>query len=301
MLTDQLPFVSIIVPVYNGARTIENCIKSLLSLNYPASKYETIIVDNNSKDNTFRIIQNYPVISLIESKIQSSYATRNTGIKKSHGEIVAFTDSDCIVDKDWILKAVECFQDEKVGCVGGRIIGYSPSNYIEEYLVKTGALSQGSIRFLPYAQTANAIYRRKVFDEIGLFEEQWISGGDADMTWRMQLHSGFEFAQRDDALVYHVHRSTLKGFFKQRMTWGYGEVSMYKKYKEHYKELDGELIRDYKEFVRFVIGKIPALLHNKLISKNEAAYRDKKLTMIAMIGRRIGRIKGSILEREFYI
>ena len=300
-MTDNLPFVSIIVPVYNGERTIENCIKSLLSLNYPASKHEIIIVDNNSKDNTFKIIQNFPVIPLIESKIQSSYATRNTGIKKSKGEIVAFTDSDCIADKDWILKAVECFQEEKVGCVGGRILGYSPSNYIEEYLVKTGALSQGSIRFLPYAQTANAVYRRKVFDEIGLFEEHWISGGDADMTWRMQLHSGFKFAQCDDALVYHVHRSTLKGFFKQRMTWGYGEVSMYKKYKEHYKDLDGELMRDYKEFVRFVIGKIPALLHNKLISKNEAAYLDKKLTMIAMVGRRIGRIKGSISEREIYI
>ena len=89
------------------------------------------------------------------------------------------------------------------------------------------------------------------------------------MTWRMQLHSGFEIAHCDDALVYHVHRSTLKGFFKQRMTWGYGEVSMYKKYKEHYMKRKGELVKDYKEFFRYVIGKIPAILYNKLISKNE--------------------------------
>jgi cellulose synthase/poly-beta-1,6-N-acetylglucosamine synthase-like glycosyltransferase len=301
MSTDNLRFVSIIVPVYNGERTIENCIKSLLSLNYPASKHEIIIVDNNSKDNTLKLIRTYPVISLVEHKIQSSYATRNTGIRESRGEIVAFTDSDCIADKDWILKAVELFQKENIGCVGGRIEGYFPSNYIEEYLVNTGALSQGSTRFLPYAQTANAIYRRKVFDEIGLFEENWISGGDADLTWRMQLHSGYEFANCDDALIYHVHRSTLKGFFRQRMTWGYGEVSMYKKYKEHYKDREGELSKDYKEFLRYIIGKIPALLYNKLISKNEASYLDKKLTMIAMIGRRIGRIKGSVLQKEFYI
>lgn len=300
-VSGNLPFVSIIVPVYNGERTIGNCIKSLLSLNYRESGYEIIIVDNNSKDATYKIIEEYPVVSLKESRIQSSYATRNTGIKKSRGEILAFTDSDCIADKGWILKAVQCFQDEKIGCVAGRIEGYSPSNYIEEYLVKTHSLSQGSTRFLPYAQTANAIYRRRVFDEIGLFEENWISGGDADLTWRMLLHTGYGYANCDDALIYHVHRSTLKGFFRQRMTWGYGEVSMYKKYKEHYKNREGELIRDYKEFVRFVIGKIPALLHNKLISKNKAAYLDKKLTMIAMVGRRIGRIKGSISEKEFYI
>ena len=61
------------------------------------------------------------------------------------------------------------------------------------------------------------------------------------------------------------------------MTWGYGEVLMHKKYKAHYEKQEGELIRDYRNFVRLVIGKIPAMLHNKLISKNELRYQDKKL------------------------
>ena len=300
-MNDSYPFVSIIVPVYNGERTIGNCIESLLSLNYSHSKYEVIIVDNNSKDATLKIINKYPVTSLMENRIQSSYATRNTGLKKATGKIIAFTDSDCIAHKDWVMKSVECFQDETIGCVAGKIEGYSPSNYIEEYLVRSGALIQGSTRFLPYAQTANAVYRREVFDKIGCFEENWISGGDADLTWRMLLHSGYRIQHCDEALIYHVHRSTLKGFFKQRMTWGYGEVLMHKKYKAHYEKQEGELIRDYRNFVRLVIGKIPAMLHNKFISKDELRYQDKKLTMIAMVGQRIGRIKGSILEREFYI
>jgi glycosyltransferase involved in cell wall biosynthesis len=141
-MSDRLPFVSVIVPVYNGERNIGNCIKSLLSLDYPSSKLEIIIVDNNSKDATRRVIQEFPVISLIEDRIQSSYAARNTGLKQSKGEIIAFTDSDCIADKDWILKAVACFQDESVGCVAGRIDGYPPSNYIEEYLKKRLPLSR---------------------------------------------------------------------------------------------------------------------------------------------------------------
>ena len=302
MISDWYPFVSIIVPVYNNENQIGHCIESLLSLNYPSSNVEIIVVDNNSKDDTYRIIQKFPVISLIEDSIQSSYAARNAGLKRSRGTIIAFTDSDCIADKDWILKAVECFQDENIGCVAGRIEGLSPSNYIEEYLVRTRCLSQGGcLRFLPYAQTANAIYRREVFDSIGFFEENWISGGDADLTWRMLLHSDYRLARCHDSLIYHAHRSTLKGFFKQRRTWGYGEVLMYKKYKEHYQNREGELSRDYLEFYDVVIRRLPSLIYDKFIAKDVEAYQEKKLTMIALVGRRIGRIKGSFLEKEFYI
>jgi cellulose synthase/poly-beta-1,6-N-acetylglucosamine synthase-like glycosyltransferase len=301
MYEERQPFVSIIVPVYNGERNIGNCIESLLALNYPSSKMEIIIVDNNSKDATYKTIQKYPVIPLIEDKIQSSYASRNAGLKIAKGEIIAFTDSDCIADKEWILKALECFQDNSVGCVAGRIEGYSPSNYIEEYLVRTRALCQGSTRFLPYAQTANALYRKDVFDSIGLFEEKWISGGDADLTWRMLLHSGYKIVSCSDSVIYHVHRSTLKGFFKQRMTWGYGEVLLHKKYKAHYQRREWEIVRDYKEYFRIVLGRFFSMLSQRFISKDEKAFQDNKLTLIAVTGQRLGRIKGSILEKEFYI
>jgi cellulose synthase/poly-beta-1,6-N-acetylglucosamine synthase-like glycosyltransferase len=307
-MSDRLPFVSVIVPVYNGERNIGNCIKSLLSLDYPSSKLEIIIVDNNSKDATRRVIQEFPVISLIEDRIQSSYAARNTGLKKSKGEIIAFTDSDCIADKDWILKAVECFQDESVGCVAGRIDGYPPSNYIEEFLVRNQYLSQENTlkdRFLPYPQTANAIYRKEVFDAIGMFEENWRSGGDADIAWRMLLHSEYRIVTCNDSLIYHVHRSTLKGFFNQGETWGHGEVLLQKKYKAYYRDRigdpTGEILREYSLLFRSVIRKFPSMLFNKLILKDEKAFHEKMLTMLAMVARRFGRIKGSILEKEFYI
>lgn len=299
-MNESFPFVTVIVPVYNGEHTIGNCINSLLSLSYPSSKLELIIVDNNSKDATNRIVKRYSVISLLEQRIQSSYAARNTGLKRSTGEIIAFTDSDCLVDKKWILKAVECFKDKKIGCVAGKIEGYSRSNYIEDYLVRTGCLSQGSTRFLPYAQTANAIYRRGVFDSIGMFEENWISGGDADLTWRMLMNSTYKVCHCNEALVYHAHRSTLKGFFKQRITWGYGEVLMHKKYKKYYQNRKGELLRDYKEFYHEVLRRFPSLIYCH-INQKKLIDIDKELTAIAMIGRRFGRIKGSFYEREFYI
>lgn len=305
----DLPSVSVIVPVYNGERTIGRCIESLLSMSYPSTKIEILIVDNNSRDATYRIIREYPVVALVEKRIQSSYAARNTGLERAHGEIIAFTDSDCVADKDWIGSAVTQFRDETVGCVAGRIVGYSPSNYIEEYLVRNRCLSQeeGTLThwYLPYAQTANAIYRRKVIDAVGPFEENWISAGDTDMTWRMLLHTGYKLKFCGEALIHHVHRSSLKGYFRQRMTWGYGEVLLYKKYNVHYhnpeRRASGVILNDYGEFFRLVIGKLPALLYHKFITKNDVFFQDKKLTMIGTLGRRIGRVKGSIREGTFYI
>ena len=61
------------------------------------------------------------------------------------------------------------------------------------------------------------------------------------------------------------------------------------------------MYRDYKEFLRLVIGKMPAMLHNKLITKNEVAFQAKKLEMIGALGRRFGKIRGSIREKKFYI
>jgi len=307
-MSEYAPFVSVIVPVYNGERHIGRCINSLISLNYPSSRIEVIIVDNNSKDATYRIAREFPVICLIEDKIQSSYAARNTGIRKSKGDIIAFTDSDCVADKDWIVKAVEQFQEENIGCVAGRIEGYSPSNYIEEFLLKNHDLSQDhslNHRFLPYPMTANAIYRREVFEAIGLFEENWISGGDADIAWRMLLNSKFRLTYCIDSLVYHVHRSTLKGFFKQRVTWSYGEVLLHKKYKGNYRNgkenLGKELFQNYLYFLRSLLIKLFAMPYYRLILKDEKAYQERMLKMVDMLGRRFGRIKGSILEREFYI
>jgi cellulose synthase/poly-beta-1,6-N-acetylglucosamine synthase-like glycosyltransferase len=144
-----------------------------------------------------------------------------------------------------------------------------------------------------------------VLNAIGTFEENWVSAGDSDLTWRMLLNTNYTLTCCPDSLIYHVHRSTLKGLFNQRKTWGHGEVLLYKKYKVHYhnpeKNFAKEMCRDYKEFLHLVIGKLPAMLHNKLISKNEDSFQEKKLTMIGAFGRRLGRIKGSIREKKFYI
>ena len=108
----HLPFVSIIVPVLNSPARVKQCIESSLSQTYPKDKYEIIIVDNGSTDNTIRVIEQYPVKILVEKDIQTPYAARNKGIYHAQGEIIALTDANCSPQPDWIKEGITALQEE---------------------------------------------------------------------------------------------------------------------------------------------------------------------------------------------
>lgn len=227
------PYISIIVPAYNAENTISRCIDSCINQSYPKDKYEIIVVDNNSTDNTATILNNYNIIYRKEVSIKSSYAARNTGIKHARGDIIAFTDSDCIADNNWISSAVIEFNSDSIGCVAGKIIGHHYNTSVQEYLVKDNCLSQEHTLnhyFMPYPQTANALYRKDVLDKIGIFET-WKSGGDADLAWRMQLTTQYHIKYVQSSIIYHIHRSNFRSFFNQQKTWGYGSVLLHKKWR----------------------------------------------------------------------
>lgn len=232
--------ISIIVPVLNGERFIGKCLESIAKLNYPKNDFEVIIVDNGSKDRTVDIIKNFQRYENIDiklhfQKIRSSYAARNLGIKNAKGDIIIFTDADCIVYEDWLTNIIKPFTDETVGGVAGEILSAGGDSLTEKYSIDEGVLSQRrtfNSKFLPYAQTANAAYRKELFDLIGYFDEV-ISGGDADYSWRMQLKTDYMMVFAEDAIVLHKHRTDLKGLFKQRFKHGYGYILIRNKYKNY--------------------------------------------------------------------
>ena len=118
---NNLPGISIIVPVYNAQSCIAGLVESLLGQNHPEKLTEIIIVDNNSTDQTKEIIKQYPVILLEENEIQSSYAARNKGIRCAHGEILAFIDADCIAAENWIAEGVMALENGDGDIVGGKV------------------------------------------------------------------------------------------------------------------------------------------------------------------------------------
>lgn len=228
------PFVSVIVPAYNAEKTIKMCIESLLNLDYPKNQYEIIIVDNNSKDKTKEIIQKYPVTYLLEDKIQTSYAARNTGIRHAKGEIMAFTDSDCIADYNWLKEGVKPFVDKEVVGLGGNVLSYKPEYYIEKYqdrkkvFDRTNAMSKEALKAgRANVITANAIYRRGIFSEVGLFKNEITGGGDREFSLRVQKSHFGKLVYNPDAIIYHKHRTTLFSFCEQYYRYGYNAYQQY--------------------------------------------------------------------------
>lgn len=217
-------FISIIVPVYNEENNIRFLIKRLLNLNFPKDKYEIIVVDNNSKDDTPEIIKKYKVIYLNEKK-QSSYATRNRGAKKAKGNILAFIDGDCVPDKEWLKNANTHFINNKnVDIIAGDItlsINYSiPLKLIDIYQLITMGERQRNSEKEGKCSGGNLIVKRKIFEKIGYFDKRLISGGDGEWTKRATQY-GFKIRYYEDVKIYHPPEGFFS-LFKRSIRIGYG-------------------------------------------------------------------------------
>lgn len=210
------PAVSVIVPVYNGEATIAACVESLLALDHPRERTEITVVDNRSTDRTRAILRGYPIRVLAEDDVQSSYAARNRGIAASTAEYLAFTDADCIVDRGWLGALLEAIEPEDVGSVAGAIEALRAQSAIERYQAARALRADRAFghAFLPFAQTANAAYKRAVFEQVGLFDPAIVYGGDLDLSWRMQRQAGLRLVYAPPALVLHQHRTSRRGLFK---------------------------------------------------------------------------------------
>ena len=102
---NNLPKVSIIIPSLNAQDTIKECLESIKLLNYPKDKIETVLVDNGSNDNTLDIAKHYNVRILSEPNLKVG-GLRNRGAEVTTYEVLAHTDSDCILDRNWLCNSV---------------------------------------------------------------------------------------------------------------------------------------------------------------------------------------------------
>lgn len=116
-------------------------------MNQDYSKLEIIFVDSNSTDKSVEKIKDFP-IKLMNEKKKGASRARNTGLRNSKGEIIAFTDSDCIAKRTWISSLVNCYTDKEVAVVGGQIKSYNPRTEFEIYADKSGLVSQEDLSTL---------------------------------------------------------------------------------------------------------------------------------------------------------
>ncbi len=221
---NKKPKVSLIVPVYNGESCIGKLLDSILKQDYPRDRFEVFIVDNNSRDNTAMIVREYGFTLLEEKEKQSSYSCRNKGLKNSSGEVIAFTDADCVLKSNWISEGVGALEEMDADIVCGRIdFEFSNKPGAGElfdsiyYLNTKEAVSKGK------GQTANLFVRAEVFSNTGYFNEVK-SGGDSEWVTRA-VRKGAKLVYGEKAAAVHPTRR-FGELVKKSFRVGTGAVSM---------------------------------------------------------------------------
>ncbi len=235
------PFVSIVVPVLNGEAEVEACVHALRAQAYPRDAYEIIFVDNGSSDGTVRRLEELGVTYHVREK-RGRAAALNRGVERSRGSIICTTDVSCVAEPGWVPAVVRCFEDAQVGCVAGEIKQLDPGrNRVTRFQARINYMSpmhardRRSLPYLPFADGANASFRREVFERIGLFDESFIKSADVEICYRMLILTDYKIVFDESAVVWEPGEPTLKALLKQRFRMGVGEVLVERKYPEMFR------------------------------------------------------------------
>lgn len=207
------PFVSIVIPTCRDEQTLNKCLFSLLNQDYPKDRYEIILVSKNKL--------NLNIGASGKDKIKVicgvDYAnSRNIGVAEARGELVAFIDDDCQVEKEWISRAVPYFKDEKVALIGGpavppkskefnyRVGGYLMASY---FATGFGSCRYGVASDVYEAEeysllTANNFLRKDVFKKVGGFDTNQVPSEENDLYFRIKK-IGYKLLYVPEISVWH--------------------------------------------------------------------------------------------------
>ena len=228
-LLARRPRASVVVCSFNGAATLVECLESLGRLRYP--DYEVILVDDGSTDDTPAIAARHPAVRTIRQENLGLSESRNVGLRAATGEIVAYTDSDCFVDPDWLTHLVHQLEVTGADAVGGPNL--SPD---DGWLAACVAAAPGqpthvleSDQVAEHVPGCNMAYRRGPLEEINGFDPQFLrAGDDVDVCWRLQ-QAGRWITFAPGACVWHHRRRTPRAFLRQQA--GYGEAEALLRFK----------------------------------------------------------------------
>lgn len=236
LLADQKPSdcatrsVSVIIPVRDRPRDLEQCLISLAQIDYPAELFEVIVVDDASKNEARTITEQYSFVTLLRNhRSVGASASRNRGARRATGDVLCFLDSDCQVAPRWLHEMMVIFEDPAATAGGGLVSSKLDRHFLDRYEKVQSSLHMGTRaldsrdadRFF-YLPSCNLAMRRTDFLRLGGFNESMAVGEDVDLCWRL-LDKGGVIAYRPEAVVFHRHRNRLGAFCRRRYDYGTSE------------------------------------------------------------------------------
>ena len=265
-----LPFVSILVPAYNEDRTIASTLNSLLKIDYP--KYEILVIDNNSSDQTYSEVERFlpsKRIRLVQELNQGKHHALNKGAREARGEYLVIIDADTQIASNSIYELIQPFRNRKVGATAGDLKVGNVNSFLTalqalEYIVglHLDRRAYEMLNSVPVVPGAMGAWRKKAVLRCGGFKGETLTE-DADLTVRLQKNK-FKVIFATKAVAYTEAPETFGGFIKQRFRWNLGMMQVLYKYRDlYFKRRYGFLGMVFLPFNLFI--KLPFMLLSPII------------------------------------
>jgi O-antigen biosynthesis protein len=233
------PMVSVVVCSYNGGSTVESCLRSMQRIKYPG-QFEVVFVDDGSTDNTQEILRRFPWVKNIRQKNMGLSYARNVGMNAARGEIIAYTDSDCEADEDWLYYlALALVRSGHVGMGGPNLIPDEGSWVADCVGLSPGGPTHVMVddRTAEHVPGCNMAFYAWALKQVNGFDPQYrAAGDDVDVIWRLQ-NLGYSIGFSPAAQVWHYRRNTVKAYLKQQRGYGIAEALLKYKHPDHFNTL----------------------------------------------------------------
>jgi glycosyltransferase involved in cell wall biosynthesis len=230
---------SVIVPVYNGVDVLPRCLVALRRQSIERSRYEIIVVDDGSTDQTAsaaeQLLEGHPHTRVVRMAHAGPAATRNAGARAAQGAVLLFTDADCEPAPDWIECLARAFDDPGVAGAKGAyrtrqmslVARFVQQEYQDKYDRMTGRPS------IDFVDTYSAAYRRDVFLASSGFDTAYITASVEDQELSFRLASqGHRLVFAPDAIVFHSHDVTPLEYLRRKLGIGYWKALLLRRHPD---------------------------------------------------------------------
>jgi GT2 family glycosyltransferase len=223
--------ISVIIPVYQRAAELNNCLIALGAQSLPLDRFEVIVVDQDLDRAPSALTQPLHLKRLYQSD-RGAAGARNVGLAAAEGDWIAFTDSDCIPSRTWLHYLLESADRSEVKPLGvaGRTLGYRSESPAAHYVDLTGGLD--AEKYLahpkfPWAPTNNMMVRRDALQAVNGFDARFSTYEGGDLSYRLRKIFPGEIMYAPRAIVLHHHRSSWRAYWQQQVQYGRGYAQFF--------------------------------------------------------------------------
>ena len=246
--------ISVVIPAYNAESTIGQAVAGSLAQAREPLQVEVIVVDDGSKDDTAEVAQAAGA-KVIKQENAGPAAARNRGWKSAAGQVICFTDSDCVPMADWLENLLAGFTDGQVGAVAGSYEIANTSSWLAQWVHQE--IMERHKRMPPFVGafgSYNVAIPRYVLQATGGFDPKYrrASGEDNDLSYRI-LKKDWHIAFRPEAKVSHYHPERVWQYLKEQYRHGFWRAKLYLEHPDMLRGDDYTRLRDRLEPI-FVLG-----------------------------------------------